>query len=267
MFKRNDFYESLGSYFIDSDNDYIESNINSKLFNEIKVKVTIIGINQPSNDVSIVYKIKGIEIEKGEEYKNKLAQPLQKTLNNMNDYLAFEGKNKGYKGDWNNWTIFYLLKEFITACQAGGYKYFRGQAHSWPIVPSIFRKKKDLLKGRYTYEEFENTYKNISREFPGRISYFPLSEDNLEKRTDELAILQHYGFPTPLVDITSNPFIAMMFMVCFGEIEEPEFQCFKINSEDSQGNTIVSFVDKLGNNRRIKAQKGAFLNYDKLSYL
>ena len=66
---------------------------------------------------------------------------------------------------------------------------------------------------------------------------------------------------TPLIDITSNPFIAMQFMLSSDELDIPRLEFYKINEGES---TLFSSVRKMNKNKRIRAQKGAFLNYDNL---
>lgn len=266
----NRFYENIGSYFVAEDKekeiDYIKNNLNSKLFNEVKINIYLEGIDVPY--VSNCYRIAEIKINNKSKFgnKDKALDALSSDIDDINFYLKTNDKGGGYKGDGTRWHLFYLLKELITACQKLGYNYFRGQEQNWPTVPSIFRDKIDS-NNNYIYQEFERIYKNISREFPEELKYIPLHKDEIEARADQLAILQHYGFPTSLIDITANPFIALMFMCCFGKIKHPQFKCYKIDVESDLGRTLVSFVNKTNFNKRIKAQRGAFLNYDKLYYL
>ena len=78
--------------------------------------------------------------------------------------------------------------------------------------------------------------------------------------------MQHYGIPTSLLDITGNPFIALLFMFGIGtEIDHPQFQAYKIDDISLEEKGLISVVDKLSVNRRIQAQKGSFINYDKLN--
>ncbi|MDB6256238.1 FRG domain-containing protein [Lactobacillus amylovorus] len=268
------FYERLGSYFVSEDEsqtaDYVNNNINSKLFNRlrIKIEIEIIGTSDPTGEQVSTYRISKIHVAKKDRTleKDKNINAFISDIEDINKNLQESNNFYNYKAGKNGWTIFFLLKELITTCQNLHYNYFRGQAKNWPIMPSIFRNKTNKY-GKYIYEEFERDYKDICREFPDNLKYIPLEKEYIGKRADELAVLQHYGFPTSLIDITDNPFIALMFMSCFEKMDNPCLICYRINSDESLNNSLVSLVDKLDVNKRIKAQRGAFLNYDKLSYL
>lgn len=261
------FYENLGSYFVTENDkeDYIDKNINSKLFNEIKINIILVGVGQP--DTPNCYEIRKIEVKNKDSFSNsKTIDTLLNDIEVINRYLKESNEKGGYKGNGTKWHVFYLLKELITTCQKLDYNYYRGQAENWPLIPSVFRNRTNASK-KHIYQEFERIYKSTSREFPEELNYISLHKKNIDKRADELAILQHYGFPTTLIDITANPFIAMMFMCCFGKINHPQFKCYHIDIEDDLSKTLVSFVNKSRFNKRIRAQRGAFLNYDKLYYL
>lgn len=250
-----DYYQSLGTYF--EDKDYIKDKVNSKLYNETRIKIVLIGINEPLEELRPVYKILKLEYDGNDDDNGQI-------INQINSYLRSNGKKNGYKNDNNHWGIFYLLKELITAFQVQGFNYFRGQRQSWETIPSIFR---NLVNndGDSFYNRFEYLYKTISQEFPDEIIYYEQNDENIEKRSDQLATLQHYGLPTSLLDITENPYIAMLFMFSSGEIYIPQLELYKIDSQKHVEKSIVSFVHKNGKNKRIKAQRGAFLNYDKIN--
>lgn len=81
-----------------------------------------------------------------------------------------------------------------------------------------------------------------------------------------MSILQHYGLKTALLDITKNPYIAMLFMICDNKqkINEPTLYLFRINDRIDSKSTLFTEVKKSHINKQIDAQKGAFLNYEKM---
>lgn len=93
--------------------------------------------------------------------------------------------------------------------------FFRGQANKdWPLIPTLYRNG--------YFEKEAAMIKEILNELP--------DEFNLADRVDILAKLQHYGFPTRLLDITANPLVALYFA------------CFKEKEMDNDG-AIYVFLD------------------------
>ena len=163
---------------------------------------------------------------------------------------------------------FFLIKECIQILSTENYNfnYYRGQREGkWETIPSAFR---NIINdnGSDYYLEFENIYKDIYKKFPEKIEYieFPKNKssnaynDIIRKRGQQLSLLQHYELYTPLLDITSNPYIALLFMTN-GELNEPQLEFYDI----SQSPLFMEPVKNQLNNR-ILAQKGAFLNYEML---
>lgn len=94
------------------------------------------------------------------------------------------------------------------------------------------------------------------------------NDKSIEERESQLSLLQHYGLKTSLLDITSNPYIALLFMLSesFDEYKEPSLFMFKIDENYDGNDYLFTDVRKDIINERIIAQKGAFLNFDKLCF-
>lgn len=241
-------------------------NIMNKCFDTINLKLEVQRIvpeEHSEESISDKHKYKITKISFPED--NKHSDVLEK-VKRINEQLKSEQSTKP-------WNIFYFYKEFIQQLRKIGFNYFRGQTDNWELKPSIARCNQYDIK---LMKNYEGIYKETAEKLED-IEYFPFSEIDsnsngsdidvlFAKRNTKLGVLQHYGFPTPLVDITSNPYIAMLFM-CDKEDSDAigkskRLDLFKIDTMKSSEYNIFSSVF-LGNNKRIKAQRGEFLDFSK----
>jgi hypothetical protein len=144
---------------------------------------------------------------------------------------------------------------------------FRGQGADKPLIPKIGR-----LKYKIQTNSILHTEKLILGEF--RRGILPLTEFKIENNWDLLALAQHHGLPTRLLDWSYSALIALWFAV-----DNPPFVDKKgipqdgvvwiLAAEDKDFRTDTTTADPLDNNitkifrsnvvsRRISAQSGVF---------
>ncbi|MCG2283500.1 FRG domain-containing protein [Staphylococcus epidermidis] len=230
---------------------------NYKLFNDIEIKIKI--TPNVSNNPYEFYEIAEITIDNKKSNNLAFNERITKIRDSLNKSMQ---KDKFHK----KWKIFYLFKEFLQLLNEEielNFNYYRGQSHSWPSLPGILRGNTngELVKN------FEQEYKRISYNYPKELKYIEYSSKNRIERSENLSILQHYGMKTSLLDITKNPFIALLFMVSEtskNRMEKPCIEFYEIDEEVHHEKHLFIRVSKDSNNKRIEAQKGAFLNFDHL---
>ena len=245
--------------------DEISEKINKiSLYNDIKIKIIVIpnDLSNDQEDSKRLYKIDNIEVDFEKSENEDLNTKIKSICNNLKVTL----KNKSSY----SWQIFYFIKELfqlIDSLKEGekgnNFNYYRGQSSDWDALPGILRP--------YTNQEyvtnFEQEYKKLAYNYPNELSYLPYTKENRLERTNYLSILQHYGMQTSLLDITKNPYIALLFMVSVEnkyQLNKPTFFMYEINEDIHHDSHLFVRVIKDVNNKRIEAQKGAFLGYDYL---
>lgn len=194
---------------------------------------------------------------------------IKKNIDNMNENFV-------KSSNFEEIRLFETLKSLFTLINENTPNhetYFRGQRDDWIIRPNIFRGDidKDFIR------DYESIYYELSTLFPDEIDYVDIKNikdknDNTSyiKRANQLALLQHYGFRTTLIDITSNPFVAMLFMCAtqVSSLRNGVIDIFLIDKEkDKNFNSIFIKTNQSKNNKRLKAQSGAFFCYDKVLQL
>ena len=98
--------------------------------------------------------------------------------------------------DYLKWVYTTAISNFQHLTWAHNNVYYRGQGNcEWELKPSLFRHN-----GMLEYDLLHNAINVAWQEITSATSY-------LEK----IILLQHYGLPTRLLDITMNPLVALYF--------------------------------------------------------
>lgn len=140
-----------------------------------------------------------LELEKGKlkiNAKSDIGIELSSTLKRPSDKP--ESKIKGREMTWKQ------FKEHVSELSKSRFL-FRGQKEPWRLRTSFHR------KGRYRISEFTN--KDI-KQLHKRLSaitkhYFDLNIP--DQNGSFFNLLQHHGYPTPLLDWSYSPFVAAFF--------------------------------------------------------
>ena len=138
---------------------------------------------------------------------------------------------------------------------------FRGQPQNWALRPKLARL---TLKG-----EVKNIEKLILDKF--RRASLPLSEFRPEDEWDLIALAQHHGLPTRLLDWTNSALAALWFAVKDPPIKDkgkkqngvvwilkPEVNDYRTDDYSPLSNKITKIFRPRVISRRISAQSGAF---------
>jgi hypothetical protein len=161
------------------------------------------------------------------------------------------------------------LKEFLELSILNKIKYFRGHSSlNYKLFPSIYRNDDIIYESKY---------------FNELLVRYPDEFINHKTTFEKLTKMQHYEAPTRLLDITSNPLVAMYF-VCenYKNNSLGEIILFDVNDDEikyfnSDTVAIISNISKMNINfkckeldRKYKDEKERITNYnseDDIKYL
>ncbi|MBK1830668.1 FRG domain-containing protein [Verrucomicrobiaceae bacterium R5-34] len=106
---------------------------------------------------------------------------------------------------------------------------FRGQSNStWPLTSSLER----ILEPVWNEENFDfKQYEDFTlKRFMGKFHLYSSDPLNPASKLETLALMQHYGAPTRLVDFTESPYLALYFaMESFNPLAGNNFSLFAVD--------------------------------------
>ena len=116
---------------------------------------------------------------------------------------------------------------------------FRGQSNeNWLLESTLSRKLREISKITQQEKEklIEKHYSLFNSNIRGKLKFIPktLSDD------ERLALGQHYGLITPLLDFTTSPYIAIFFAFITEPLTEPVTDYRIVWCIDKKGITLIN---------------------------
>jgi hypothetical protein len=152
--------------------------------------------------------------------------------------------------------VLYLQKEvqtwgFLPPSQSPGAPLFRGQRNvDWPMVSSLRRQKTPAERAHA---------KHLLDLYCRCLEAFEIEETAAILKPDShIATAQHYGMPTPYLDFTVDPLIAVYF-ACTNARENDRVVVYQMHFNDAHGLGARVLVPPPWV-RRLRRQKGLFLH-------
>lgn len=168
----------------------------------------------------------------GNEEREKISYAIRE-IQSVSDYLrAIESILSNYyilgnSLPINNFENLFNLKENKLKDIISEGLFFRGQSQKYKfIIPSVFRNVSYIKNEEEIIKEAEISY--------------PLEIQKAENQIDKLALMQHYGLPTRILDITTNALVGLYFAVS------------EINNEDG---VVYLFSKRMAKEKSILSSK------------
>jgi len=170
----------------------------------------------------------------------------ESTITSFNELISLNKKNKFASVDY--YTNSHLQEPHETT------GIFRGQSQDWPLIPVAYRD----LKSRTTtkFLEMDMRSDDYLRNYQFETFCKMASKQNKlfpKSPIERMCIAQHYGINTPLLDWTTNIFVAAYFAL-------------DLKDEDNQNKNLEPYIYHLKDERYLKT--GIYLENDlkKINY-
>jgi hypothetical protein len=131
---------------------------------------------------------------------------------------------------------------------------FRGhQSPRWTLTPTLKRTHKFLSEEQTN--KIIKTFKNALQS----IDHQDLNQLNTITENQLWALGRHYGLPTPLLDWTYNPFIALYFAYEDRANLFPQHALYILDIEKCTSDDLIYFNNQPHQNEREKKQEGCYI--------
>lgn len=107
---------------------------------------------------------------------------------------------------------------------------FRGQSDSsWPLTSSLERILNPVWdEADFNFKKFEDY---TLKQFSGKFHLYADYSINPGSKLEQLALMQHYGAPTRLVDFTQSPYLALYFaMESYNPLSKKDFALYAVDA-------------------------------------